>query len=233
MRQIIRAQDRHFSDFGWLKTYWLFSFSDYHDPKNLRFSTLRVFNDDVVAAGSGFPMHPHREMEIVTIVLEGELTHEDSMGNKGVVRAGEVQRMSAGTGVTHSERNAGKSPCHLHQIWIFPGRPGLEPSYEQRAFDPARWRDHVLPLASGRPDVDGIRLNADATIHRAALGAGREIGLGPLAEGRSLFVYVMAGEVGLDDDRLAAGDQARLAGERPPSLRAETDAELIMIDLPL
>ncbi len=126
MIDIIKADQRHFSDFGWLQTYWLFSFSSYFDPQNIRFGSLRVFNDDVVNPGTGFPTHPHEEMEIITIVLEGEMTHQDSMGNKTVIKAGDVQRMSAGTGLTHSEYNLAEKPVHFYQIWISarPKRPG-------------------------------------------------------------------------------------------------------------
>ena len=120
MIEIVKAGARHLSDFGWLKTYWLFSFSDYYDPRNIQFGALRVFNDDVVQPGTGFPTHPHEEMEIVTIVLDGEMTHQDSMGNKTVIRTGDVQRMSAGTGLTHSEYNLADRPVHFYQIWIFP-----------------------------------------------------------------------------------------------------------------
>lgn len=129
MIKIIPKGKRHFSDFGWLKTYWLFSFSDYFDPDNTRFGALRVFNDDIVAPGTGFPTHPHREMEIITIVLEGEITHKDSMGNKMVIRAGDVQRMSAGTGIIHSEFNLGDEPVHFYQIWIYPDEAELQPGY--------------------------------------------------------------------------------------------------------
>jgi redox-sensitive bicupin YhaK (pirin superfamily) len=135
MIHVVREHQRYFSDFGWLKTYWLFSFSRYYDPANIQFGALRVFNDDVVEPGTGFPTHPHEEMEIITIPLNGELTHEDSMGNKTVIRGGEVQRMSAGTGLTHSEFNLGNEPCHFYQIWIYPDVKGLEPTYDQREFD--------------------------------------------------------------------------------------------------
>ena len=118
MIHVIRADDRHFTDFGWLKTYWLFSFSEYYDPVNIQFGALRVFNDDVVAPHTGFGTHPHQEMEIITIVLDGEVTHEDSLGTKAVIRAGDVQRMSAGTGIRHSEFNLGEVPAHFYQIWL-------------------------------------------------------------------------------------------------------------------
>ena len=128
MIQTVSAEQRHFSDFDWLKTYWLFSFSDYYDPANIQFGALRVYNDDVVAPGTGFPTHPHREMEIITLVLDGEMTHADSMGNRTVIGPGDVQRMSAGTGLTHSEFNLAAAPVHFHQIWIYPDQRGLAPT---------------------------------------------------------------------------------------------------------
>ena len=126
MIKTIRADERHFSDYGWLKTYWLFSFDTYHDPANLNHGALRVFNDDVVKPGTGFPTHSHREMEIITTVLSGEVTHEDSLGNRAVIRPGDVQRMTAGTGIAHSEYNRGSGPVHFYQIWIFPDERGLK-----------------------------------------------------------------------------------------------------------
>jgi len=130
MIHVIRADERHFTDFGWLKTYWLFSFSEYYDPTNIQFGALRVFNDDVVAPHTGFGTHPHEEMEIITIVLDGEVTHEDSLGTKAVMRAGDVQRMSAGTGIQHSEFNLGEAPVHFYQFWLYPDICGLAPSYD-------------------------------------------------------------------------------------------------------
>src|SRR5210317_1860784 len=147
MIEIIKADERHFSDFGWLKTYWLFSFSNYFDPHNIQFGALRVFNDDVVEPGTGFPTHPHEEMEIVTVVLDGEITHEDSMGNKSVIRKGDVQRMSAGTGLTHSEFNLADKPVHFYQIWILPDQRGLSPSYDQKRFDTGLVKNRVYPVA--------------------------------------------------------------------------------------
>ena len=149
MLEIIKSGQRHFSDFGWLKTFWLFSFASYFDPKNLQFGPLRVFNDDVVEPGTGFPTHPHNEMEIITVVLEGEMTHEDSMGNKAVIKVGDVQRMSAGTGLTHSEFNLAETPVHFYQIWILPDTPGLKPSYDQRNFQPRDWQTHCCRSLPG------------------------------------------------------------------------------------
>lgn len=231
MIQVLKAQDRHFSDFGWLKTYWLFSFSDYYDPQNIQFGALRVFNDDIVQPQTGFPRHPHREMEIITIVLSGEITHSDSMGNKAVIRAGDVQRMSAGTGLTHSEYNLGREPVHFYQIWVYPDEPGLAPSYDQRHFEAEEWRGRLLPLASGR-GLDGVvRFHTDATIYRADLARGQRIDFTP-GECRRVFVYVTEGELCVQDTVLSSKDQARIDSEEVLPLLAQKDTQLILIDVP-
>src|SRR5210317_1297551 len=162
MIEIIKADERHFSDFGWLKTYWLFSFSNYFDPHNIQFGALRVFNDDVVEPGTGFPTHPHEEMEIITIVLDGEMTHEDSMGNKAVIRAGDVQRMSAGTGLTHSEFNLAEQPVHFYQVWLLPDKKNLEPSYDQKSFTFNEWQNTLLPIASGQGVENTVSFHTNA-----------------------------------------------------------------------
>src|SRR5512137_605268 len=172
MFDVIRASHRHHSDFGWLKTYWLFSFSNYFDPRNIQFGALRVFNDDVVEPGTGFPTHPHEEMEIITTVLDGEMTHQDSMGNRTVIKAGDVQRMSAGTGLTHSEFNLAAAPVHFYQIWIFPDTKGLNPTYDQRTFSSAIFTNRLVPVASGRGIRDTVTFHTDATIYRSELKAG-------------------------------------------------------------
>jgi quercetin 2,3-dioxygenase len=134
MIERIAAAHRHFRDFGWLKTHWLFSFDDYNDPENINFSSLRVFNDDIIAPHSGFPLHGHKEMEIITVMLSGELTHEDSLGNRATIRAGDIQRMTAGRGIRHSEFNHGDIPVHLYQLWIEPRERGLRPSFQEFNF---------------------------------------------------------------------------------------------------
>lgn len=146
------SADRHFNDIGWLQTYWLFSFGDYHDPQNMGHGSLRVFNDDVVQPGQGFGEHPHAEMEIISMVLEGEMTHRDAMGNEVLVRADEVQRMTAGTGLRHSGWNHGRQPVHFLPIWIKPARSGLDPSYDQQSFTSAQWQNQLTMLASSHPD---------------------------------------------------------------------------------
>ncbi|MBW2511579.1 MAG: pirin family protein [Deltaproteobacteria bacterium] len=228
---IIRAQDRHFPDFGWLQTYWLFSFASYYDPHNIQFGALRVFNDDVVAPGTGFPTHPHEEMEIITIVLDGEMTHQDSMGNKAVIRAGDVQRMSAGTGLTHSEFNFAEQPVHFYQIWVLPDTPRLEPSYDQRSFTPDQWRNRLLPVASGQAIENVVSFNTDATIYRGQLDAGNRLNFDNTA-GRRAFVYLTEGELTIDGLVLNKADQARVDTEKPLCLVACADAEFILVDVP-
>ena len=231
MIEIIKAGDRHFTDFGWLKTYWLFSFADYYDPHNIQFGALRVFNDDVVAPGTGFPTHPHREMEIITIVLDGEMTHEDNMGNRTVIRAGDVQRMSAGTGLTHSEFNLADKPVHFCQVWIFPDVAGLTPSYDQRSFTPNLWRNRLCPLASGQRLPDTVSFHTDATLYRCALDAGKDV-VFKQTFGRRVFIYLTAGMLSINSSLLAAGEQARIDLDEPLVIKAGTDADFILIDVP-
>ena len=229
---IIRAGDRHLSDFGWLKTYWLFSFSDYHDPENIRHGMLRVFNDDVVQPGKGFPTHPHEEMEIITIVLDGEVTHEDSMGNRTVIRPGDVQRMSAGTGLTHSEYNLGRKPVHFYQVWIFPDKRGLTPSYAQKSFEPAAWNNRLLPVASGQNLKDTVTFHTDATVYRAGLDEGKTLTY-PSAGNRAVFVYVTSGKMELNGEVLRKNDQARLRVKGYLDFRGTHAAtEFILVDSP-
>jgi hypothetical protein len=231
MIQIISREDRHFSDFGWLKTYWLFSFAGYFDPGNIQFGALRVFNDDVVAPGTGFPTHPHDEMEIVTIVLDGEMTHEDSMGNRTVIRANDVQRMSAGTGITHSEFNLASAPVHFYQIWILPDRHGLKPSYDQRSYDPSNWRNAIFPVASGQGIAGTVTFHTDATLYRASLEAGRDLSF-PTTRGRRVFVYMTEGRLSINGREASAGDQARIDIDEPLTFQCHERAELILIDVP-
>ncbi|HUT30948.1 MAG TPA: pirin family protein [Sedimentisphaerales bacterium] len=231
MVRIIRANERHFSDFGWLQTYWLFSFSDYYDPNNIQFGGLRVFNDDVVQPGTGFPTHPHQEMEIVTIVLEGEITHADSMGNKAVIKAGDVQRMSAGTGLTHSEFNLADAPVHFYQIWIYPDEKGLRPTYDQRHFNPASWKNKLLPVASGQGIGEAVTFHTDATIYRGDLGKGAEVRF-ETSDDRRIFVYVTDGQLQVNKEPLKSKDQARIDPEGSIHLKALSDAQVILMDVP-
>lgn len=229
--QIIKADKRHFSDFGWLQTYWLFSFSNYYDPHNVQFGALRVFNDDVVAPGTGFPTHPHEEMEIVTIVLQGEMTHEDSMGNKSLIKAGDVQRMSAGTGLTHSEFNQSADPVHFYQIWILPDQKGLQPSYDQKSFSATSWRNRLFPVASGQGIEGAVSFYTDATIYRCDLEKGYEVTHAAPA-GRLIFLYVTEGEIDVNGVAVGENDQARIIPDKPLRLTAKKAAACILIDVP-
>jgi quercetin 2,3-dioxygenase len=231
MIKIIKADERHFSNFGWLKTYWLFSFSDYYDPENIQFGALRVFNDDVVEPGTGFPTHPHQEMEIVTIVLEGEITHRDSMGNKAIIQAGDVQRMSAGTGLTHSEFNLADKPVHFYQIWIYPDVRGLKPTYDQKHFAPSSWKNRLVPVASGQGLPDVVTFHTNATIYRADLDKGQQVEF-KTDDSRRIFVYVTEGDLSINNKNIRRGEQARIDLEGKLTLKASRNTRLILIDVP-
>lgn len=231
MIQVRKAQDRGHFDHGWLDTYHTFSFGDYSDPAHHHFRTLRVMNEDRVAPGQGFGMHPHRDMEIVTYVLSGALEHRDSMGNGEVLRPGELQRMTAGTGVLHSEFNPSETePVHLYQIWLFPERKGLEPSYEQRAFPDEekhnRWR--VVASRDGREG--SLTIHQDAELRLAALDAGRSLEYA-LPAGRHAWLQVLRGAVTLNGEELHAGDGAAVSDEAQLTLTAAVDTEVLLFDL--
>jgi redox-sensitive bicupin YhaK (pirin superfamily) len=228
MIQHVPATARHYQDFGWLKTYWLFSFDTYHDPSNLRWGVLRVFNDDVVESGQGFGMHPHREMEIVTIVHTGELTHEDSTGGKGLIRAGEVQRMSAGTGLMHSEFNYGKEPVSLYQIWILPNQRGVQPGYEQKSVG-TQQPNSLTALASGEGVPGGLIMNADATIYVGNLKEGKRLDY-KTDSARRVFIYVRKGNLSVNSVGVRTGDQVRIKNEGKLMLDGIADSEFVLID---
>jgi len=230
MIHIRRADERGRTRLRWLDGRHTFSFGDYHDPQHMGFGTLRVLNDDIVAPGGGFDTHPHRDMEIVTVVLSGALRHRDSMGNGSVIRPGEVQRMTAGTGVFHSEHNASDAePVHLLQIWILPERRGLTPSYEQRTFDTAA-RAGEWVLVASRDGADGsVTIHQDAAIRRAHVPAGTTLAVDVPAD-RGSWLHVAEGAVELGGERLSAGDAAALTGDVALELRATADADLLLLD---
>ena len=230
--QIIRSEERHHQNIGWLDTRWHFSFAEYHDPANEHWGALRVFNDDVIQAGQGFGMHPHRDMEIITIVLEGALEHQDSLGNRGVIRPGEVQVMSAGKGIVHSEYNHSKdAPLHLLQLWIFPRTKNLTPRWEQRVFSDAQRVGRLLPVVSGGEIPETLKIDQDAAIYLSRLAAGQKV-THESKPGRKGYLFVISGDVTLGGKRLAAGDQARIDGETYLEIQAKKAAELILLDLP-
>jgi len=229
--EVIKSEQRHHQNFGCLDTRWHFSFDTYYDPDNINWGTLRVFNDDVIQPGQGFPMHGHRDMEIITYVLSGTLEHQDSMGNTGVIRPGEVQVMSAGTGVRHSEYNHSKEdPVHLLQLWILPRTRGLKPRWEQRVFSRQERGRKLLPVVSGGDVSATLHIDQDAQIFVSTLKAGDRV-VQASRPGRKGCLFVIEGEIGLNGTTLAQGDQARLANEKELKVKAERDSELILLDL--
>ena len=228
---IQRSGERAFFDHGWLKTYHSFSFAGYQDPRNQNWGALRVFNDDTVAPGEGFGTHPHRDMEILTYVLSGELEHKDSMGNIGVVRPGGVQYLSAGTGIAHSEYNhSSEHPVHFVQMWVVPHAGGLKPRYGQVDFTVADRLNRWLPIASGRADVAApIAIWQDAAAYVARLEDATLTH--DVAASRFAFLFVGAGSATLNGETLGAGDAARVAGPIELSIGG-SDAELVLWDVP-
>jgi len=230
MIRIRKAEERGHFNHGWLDTYHTFSFADYYDPQFMGFRSLRVINEDRVQPGRGFGTHSHRDMEIVTYVLEGGLEHRDSMGTGSVIRPGEVQRMSAGTGVLHSEINPSRSePVHLLQIWILPERRGIKPEYEQKAF-PAEERKGKLRLVASHDGKDGsLTIHQDAKLFAATLTDGQTINH-DLQQGRYAWLQVARGSVDVNDQTLRAGDGAAIEDERTITLQGR-DAEVLLFDL--
>jgi hypothetical protein len=231
MLTIRRAEQRGHADHGWLDSRHTFSFADYHDPKHMGFRALRVINEDRVAPGRGFGTHPHRDMEIISYVLEGGLAHQDSIGNGSVIHAGEVQRMSAGTGVRHSEHNASPSePVHFLQIWIMPNQRGLPPSYEQKAFDAAE-REGLLRLVADPEGRDGaVKINADARLYATLLSAGAQVEH-DVPAGRHAWIQVARGVIEIEGETLKAGDGAAISDAGRVVLSAVEPAELLVFDL--
>ncbi|MGE3315652.1 MAG: pirin family protein [Planctomycetaceae bacterium] len=232
MITVRRANDRGHADHGWLDTWHTFSFASYRDPDHMRFRALRVMNEDFVAPGKGFGTHPHDNMEIVTYVLEGALEHKDSMGNGEVLRPGEFQRMSAGTGITHSEFNPSETePVHLYQIWMFPDRRGIEPSYEQKRF-PEEERHNRLRLVASSDAADGsLLIHQDARVYLATIDRGTSVAQ-TLPAGRHAWLQVLRGSVELNGTALETSDGAAVSEELNLSVHATSDAEVLLFDLP-
>lgn len=228
MLQIRPSEERGHNEISWLNTRFTFSFDQYYDPAHGQFRSLRVLNEDVVAPSQGFGMHPHRDMEILTWVLEGALQHRDNMGNSGVIRPGELQHMSAGTGVMHSEFNASANdPVHLLQIWILPERRGLKPSYEQLAFSDADLRNQFALVAGPKAP---LTIHQDANLYIARLDEGASATLNLAAE-RHAWVQVARGSVVVNGKPLAAGDGAALSKEHEVLVQAVKPAEVLLFDL--
>src|SRR5436190_10513576 len=231
MITIRRASDRGHANHGWLNTYHTFSFSSYQDSRHMRFRALRVMNEDWVAAGQGFGTHPHNDMEIVTYVLEGALEHKDSMGNGEVLRPGEFQRMSAGTGITHSELNPSKAePVHLYQIWLLPERNGITPSYEQKRF-PDDERHNQLRLVASRDQADGsLLIHADARVYPGTIDQGGSV-THELDAKRYAWLQVLRGSVMLNAQTLETSDGAAVSNETALKIEATSNAEVMLFDL--
>ena len=224
--------DRGHANHGWLDSYHSFSFADYVDPEHMGFSALRVINEDRVAPAAGFPTHGHRDMEIVSYVLSGALEHRDSMGNGSVIRPGDVQRMSAGTGVRHSEFNASPDePVHFLQIWILPDRGAHAPGYEQQHFSTADLDGHLRLIASPDGRAGSLTIHQDAMLYAARLDGAQQATLA-LAAGRKAYVHVARGTAEVNGQRLGAGDGARLVDEAAVRLAAGRQAEVLVFDLP-
>lgn len=225
------SHDRGLADFGWLKSRHTFSFGDYYDAKHMGFGPLRVINEDRVEPGKGFGAHPHRDMEILSWVLDGTLEHKDSMGTGAQIQPGELQRMSAGTGVVHSEFNASKTdPVHFLQIWIMPERSGLKPGYEQQRFAPADLADQWRLIASGQPRDGALKIHQDVDLYATRLSAQHTLTYVP-AKGRKLWLQVARGAIEVDGETLNTGDAAAWTGAEKLAVLAKEDAELLLFDM--
>ena len=232
MMELRRSEDRGFADHGWLKSFHSFSFAEYYDAAHMGFGALRVINEDRVKPGMGFGTHGHRDMEIISYVLEGALEHKDSMGNGSVIRPGNVQRMSAGTGVRHSEYNPSeREGVHFLQIWLEPAERGVAPGYEEKNFDAASKRGRLRLIASPDGREGSVTIHQDALVY-AALLDGAETAAHAVASGRRAYVHVARGEVTVNGQVLDAGDAVKITGEREIRLEAGRDAEVIVFDLP-
>ena len=225
------AQARGHADHGWLDSHHTFSFANYYDPSHMGFRSLRVINDDRVAPGRGFGMHPHRDMEIVSYVLDGALKHRDSMGTGSVISAEDVQKMSAGTGVTHSEFNAsGNEPVHFLQIWLMPTARGLTPSYEQKTFSKADKQGRLRVVAAPDGRDGSVTIHADAVLHAGVFARGESSEL-TLAPGRHAWVQVARGNVRVNGQELAEGDGAAISDETQLRIEGVDDGEVLVFDL--
>jgi len=231
MFQVRRGTERGHFNHGWLDTYHTFSFGDYHDLQHTHFRALRVMNEDRVKPGQGFGTHPHRDMEIVTYVLSGALEHKDSMGNGEVLRPGEFQRMSAGSGILHSEFNPSNAePVHLYQIWLFPRQKGITPSYEQRAFPEAEKHGRLRVVASPDGRDGSLTIGQDASVFLSSLDANPRV-THELTPGRHAWLQVLRGAVDLNGNVLVAGDGVAVSDENGLSVRATEPSEVMLFDL--
>lgn len=231
MIKIRRSNERGQANYGWLDTSYTFSFSDYYDPRHMGFRDLRVINEDFIEAGQGFPKHGHRDMEIITYMIDGEISHRDSMGNGETVRRNEIQRMTAGTGVLHSEYSSPTDRTHLLQIWILPEKNNLEPGYEQKYFSPAEKQGKLRLVASRGGDDGSISINQDVALYASILGEGETVEH-TLAEGRHAWLQVISGGLEVNGTVLGKGDGAAVSEESLLALKATANGtEFLLFDL--
>ena len=227
------AQARGHADHGWLNTWYSFSFADYYDPAEMGWGPLRVINDDRIAPDTGFPTHGHRDMEIITYILDGALQHRDSLGNGSLIRQGEVQRMTAGSGIRHSEMTPpGERPTHLLQIWIEPEARGLAPGYEQILVPPEEKRGRLRLIASRDGREGSVTIHQQADVYAALLAPGDRLGH-VLAPGRLAYLHVASGRIQLNGQAMAAGDGAKVQDEPQLDILGESEAEILLFDLPV
>jgi redox-sensitive bicupin YhaK (pirin superfamily) len=232
MNEIRRSNERGFADHGWLKSFHTFSFADYFDPRHVEFGPLRVINEDRVQAGAGFGTHAHRDMEIISYVLAGELAHKDSMGNGSTIRPGDVQRMSAGSGVRHSEFNPSSTePVHFLQIWIQPSAQGIEPSYEEKSFSDAQKRGRLRLIASPDGSDGSVLLHQDARVYAGLFDADESATLS-IEPGRQVYVHVARGAVSANGTALGTGDALKLKDVAQLNLQGGRQAEVLVFNLP-
>ena len=231
MLTIRKSDERGKTKIDWLDSRHSFAFGDYHDPEHVNFGPLRVINEDIVAGGGGFHPHNHRDMEIVTYMIDGALSHKDSLGTGSTIRPGEIQRMSAGTGITHAEFNASKTdPAHFLQIWIMPSKKNLEPSYEQKTIDPGAVKNKLARIASPEPLQNEVRLVQDAEIWAARFD-GEEESVHMLQQGRKAWVQVLSGSVEIAGENLQTGDAAAITDVESILIRARAPAEILLFDM--
>jgi redox-sensitive bicupin YhaK (pirin superfamily) len=231
MITVRKSEERGHTKIGWLDSRHTFAFGEYYDPEYESFGPLRVINEDWIAGGAGFPPHPHRDMEIVTYIVDGAISHKDSTGGGGTIKPGEIQRMSAGSGIVHAEFNASATEtCHLLQIWIMPSQRGIAPGYEQKAISPETVTNHFARIAGPEPQANEVRLVQDAEIWAAKLDPANEA-IHTLRPGRKAWLQVVKGEVTIGEEKLSAGDAAALTDMTQIQVRSRTAAEVLLFDL--
>ncbi|WP_273447049.1 pirin family protein [Neolewinella agarilytica] len=229
-----KADSRGLADHGWLRSYHTFSFANYYNPERMHFGTLRVLNDDEVAAGRGFGRHPHENMEIISIPLSGDLQHEDSMGNVAVIRQGDIQAMSAGTGITHSEMNASKQdPVSFLQIWVFPKTKNITPNYSQITLEESSLQNQLYQIVSPFAEDEGVQINQDAWFHLGELTTGKKIDYNLKKKGNGVYVFLLEGSLTIGDQELSRRDGMGVWDTDSLHITATNDAKVLLMEIPM